>query len=106
MTGVTAINGSSALPLPPVSAAPSDSPVKPQSVTDQATASADAVSAASADVVGGSRTLSDPLAKVVITQYLDNSGDQVVFQSPPSTVVAYLQNGLTVNGYPQKSTTA
>ena len=98
MTAVTGI-GSSTL------AVTTTAPVPQPLVQDAAPQPATQPSADDSNVVGSARTVSDPLAKVVITQYLDNS-DQVVSQSPPSTVVAYLQSGLTVNGYPQKSATA
>lgn len=42
--------------------------------------------------------VNDPLAGLVVTQYL-NSSDEVITQSPPRAVVAYLQDGLTANGF-------
>ena len=59
--------------------------------------SADQKGAAPAQV-NPSRLLSDPLSGTVITQYFDNSGN-VVTQSPTRAVVAYLQIGLTADGF-------
>ena len=86
-------------------------------VLPDATANAAATSAATSEptttgdiastptVVSASRYVSDPLARVMITQYLDVNS-QVVAQTPPSTVVAYLQNGLTPQGFPKTSSVA
>ncbi len=53
---------------------------------------------------GASRVVSNPLARVIVTQYYGNDG-KVVAQVPSSTVVAYLESGLTADGLPQKSST-
>lgn len=42
--------------------------------------------------------VNDPLAGLVVTQYL-NSSSEVVTQTPPRAVVAYLQDGLTAAGF-------
>ena len=52
--------------------------------------------------VNPSRVLPDPLSGVVITQYFDNTGN-VVSQVPTQTVVAYLQIGLTAEGFSKQS---
>ncbi len=59
--------------------------------------------AAGLSQISPSRLLSDPLSGVVITQYFDNTG-QVVSQVPTQTVVAYLQIGLTADGFSKQST--
>jgi hypothetical protein len=51
------------------------------------------------------RVIDDPLAGVIVTQQLDGDG-QIVSQNPPGSVIAYLQNGLTIDGYPRQSTVA
>src|SRR5262245_12499171 len=51
-----------------------------------------------------SRLYDDPIAGVLVTQQLDQEG-QVVAQNPPGSVVAYLRNGQTVQGY-SKAVTA
>jgi hypothetical protein len=45
-----------------------------------------------------SRLVDDPVSGIVITQYLNIQG-QIVSQVPPSAVVAYLQDGLTSDGF-------
>jgi hypothetical protein len=52
--------------------------------------------------VNPSRLLPDPLSGVVITQYFDNTGN-VVSQVPTQAVVAYLQIGLTAEGFSKPS---
>jgi hypothetical protein len=47
----------------------------------------------------------DPLAGRVVTEQLDAQGN-IVQQTPSSFALAYLRNGLTVEGYPRKSVTA
>ena len=44
-----------------------------------------------------SRLIDNPLAGVVVTQYLDTRGT-IVTQVPSAVIVAYLQDGLTSNG--------
>ncbi len=51
---------------------------------------------------GGQRIVNNPLAGIIVTQYLNNQED-VVVQTPPSVVVAYLQNGLTPDGFSKQS---
>ena len=51
------------------------------------------------------RIVDDPLAGVVVTQQLDSEG-QVAQQTPSISVLAYLRNGLTIEGLPKESTTA
>jgi hypothetical protein len=51
------------------------------------------------------RFYDDPLAGVLITQQLDEQG-QIVAQNPPGSVVAYLRNGLTIQGYSKQTVTA
>lgn len=51
------------------------------------------------------RLIDDPLASIVIQQQLDSEG-HVVSQTPSSSVLAYLRNGLTIDGYPKNSKTA
>jgi hypothetical protein len=52
-----------------------------------------------------SRLYDDPLAGVLVTEQLDQQG-QVVSQTPPGTVLAYLRNGLTIDGEAKQSKTA
>ena len=47
------------------------------------------------------RMKSDPVAGVMISEYLGSDGD-VRLQFPSSTVVAYLRSGLTENGTPTR----
>jgi hypothetical protein len=51
------------------------------------------------------RLLDDPTAGVLVTETLDAEGD-VVAQTPTSSVLAYLRNGLTIDGRAKQSTTA
>jgi len=51
------------------------------------------------------RTFDDPLAGVLVSQQLDAEGN-IRQQTPSSSVLAYLQNGLTIEGYPKQSVTA
>jgi hypothetical protein len=55
------------------------------------------------NVVVPSRLFADPLSGTVITQLLDNRG-KIVSQFPTTAVVAYLQQGLTPEGFPVKAT--
>jgi hypothetical protein len=48
------------------------------------------------------RVTDNPLAKVLVTQFYDGSGD-ISAQLPSSTVIAYLENGLDTNGVPKSS---
>jgi hypothetical protein len=52
-----------------------------------------------------SRLYDDPLAGVLVTEQLDSQG-QVVSQTPPGAVLAYLRNGLTIDGQAKQTTTA
>ncbi|MER2519453.1 MAG: hypothetical protein ABTQ34_02060 [Bdellovibrionales bacterium] len=54
--------------------------------------------AARSEPVASVQFVNDPLAGLVVTQYL-NSNSEVVTQTPPRAVVAYLQDGLTANGF-------
>jgi len=51
------------------------------------------------------RLFDDPLAGIVVSQQLDSQG-QIVTQTPSSSVLAYLRNGLTIEGLPKQSTSA
>lgn len=55
-------------------------------------------SAAHSEPIASVHYVNDPLAGLVVTQYL-NSSSEVVTQSPPRAVVAYLQDGLTPSGF-------
>jgi hypothetical protein len=52
----------------------------------------------SQNITTPSRQVADPLSGVVITQFLNPSG-LVASQVPSRAVVAYLQNGLTPDGF-------
>ena len=82
MTGITSISAiTTSAPVAPavVASAPTPVPVQPKQTTP-------------------SRFEADPLSGVLVTQFLNESGD-VVTQVPSKTVVAYLQNGLTPQGF-------
>lgn len=51
------------------------------------------------------KLVSVPLARIIVTEFLDNSGN-IASQIPSSTVVAYLQNGLSADGSPKQSSVA
>jgi hypothetical protein len=68
-------------------------------------ANADSATKLSAPAQLSSRFYDDPLAGIVVTEQLDSQG-QVVSQNPPGAVLAYLRNGLTVDGQVKQTTTA
>jgi len=83
-------------------------------ISSSLTAQAPVVSAAATSVAASpaapsytppSRILADPLSGVVIAQVLNASG-AIVSQVPARSVIAYLQEGLTSDGFPKQSTTA
>lgn len=92
MTDVTGIIGSGVgvTPTQPVSA-----PAAPSSNALQNPASEPAASP---------RFVNNPLAGTVVTQYLSNAG-HVVSQFPSTAAVAYLQEGLTAQGFSKTSKT-
>jgi PKD repeat protein len=51
------------------------------------------------------RFVDDPLSGTVVSQYLNNQGN-IVSQTPSRAVIAYLQQGLTVDGESRSSTVA
>ena len=67
--------------------------------------SAVAVTDSANDGAQGARFVNNPLARVLVTQFYDHNG-QVASQVPSSTVIAYLENGLTADGSPKASATA
>jgi hypothetical protein len=96
MTGTVNSIGGGVVVAPPVTQVAAPPPTPQNSDT---AAKATALPSLSA------RLIDDPLAGVIVTQQLDGDG-QIVSQNPPGSVIAYLQNGLTIDGYPRQSTVA
>ena len=81
--------------------APASTPdVAPKAVGNAAVASSQTQS----NVLTG-RLFEDPQVGIVVSQTLDTQG-YIVQQTPSSSVLAYLRNGLTVDGLPKATTTA
>lgn len=51
------------------------------------------------------RLYSDPVAGVLVTDQVDTSG-KIISESPSSSVLSYLRNGLSIDGHPKQSETA
>ena len=99
---VTSVAGLAGSGVGGVVAAPSQVPSVQQSASSTAFTPSAVSTPSSVAVVGAERVLSNPLARVIVTEYLDGSSN-VVSQFPSSAVVAYLQNGLSADGTPKKS---
>jgi hypothetical protein len=95
MTTITNISG-------PSSAVTAQAPVLSSAQISGGSNAALTAAAQNQPVTTPSRVIADPLSGTVITQILDNNG-QIASQFPTRAVVAYLQEGLTSEGFPPPS---